>query len=156
VVGLVDDDQVPVPAGDGRAVRFALGGVDGGDDVVEFIPGRGATVAEGRVVVADQVQGELAAHLALPLLDERGGRQDEDRADQAAQAKLGRDQAASIGLAQADLVAQERLAAESLVEHGSGRARLVIEQLHVADLRQTDELVEARIGAEQGRPCGPG
>ena len=107
------------------------------------------------VVVADEVERELAAHLALPLLDQRGRRQDQGGADQAAQAQLGEDQAGLDGLAQADLVAQQRPAAEALQDR-LGRADLVIEQLHVAHQRQTDQPVETGVGAELGGLAGQG
>ena len=84
-MGLIHDDHVPLAAEDGRAVRFALGGVQGNDNVVELVPGRATAPAEGRIVVAREIESELAAHLSLPLLDQRRRHQDERRPRQSAQ-----------------------------------------------------------------------
>ena len=84
------------------------------------------------IVVADQLDRELAPHLALPLLDQRRRHQDQDRTDQPADHQLREDEAGLDRLAQADLVAQHGPAAEPS-QHGLGRADLVLEQLDVAD-----------------------
>ena len=149
VVGLVDDHHVPLAGQDRRAVRLALGRVDRGDHAVESRPGLRPLLAERRVVVADQLDRELPAHLPLPLLDERRRHQDQDRADQAADHQLGEDQAGLDRLAQADLVAEHGPAAEP-PQDGLGRADLVLQRVDVADQRQRDQPVESRVRRQPG------
>ena len=114
-------------------------------------PGVRPLLAEGRVVVAGQLDRELAPHLPLPLLDQRRGNQHQDRADQPAHRQLGQDQPGLDRLAQADLVAQQGAAAEP-PEHGLGRADLVLQRLDVAHQRQRDQPVEPGVQRQPGRP----
>ena len=131
-------------------MRLALGGVDRGDHAVELAPGGLAAVAEGRVVVAGQLDRELAPHLALPLLDQRRGHEDQDRAGQPPHHQLGEDQPRLDGLAQPDLVAEQGPAAEP-PQDGLGRADLVLEQLDVAHQGQRDQPVEPGLRRQPGR-----
>src|SRR5437899_6838291 len=91
VMGLIHDDHVPFAAEDGRAVWFPLGGVQGGDNAVELVPGGAAALAEGRIVVALEIESELAAHFSLPLLNKRRRHQNERRPRQPAQVQLVKD-----------------------------------------------------------------
>ena len=61
VMGLVDDNHVPLAGQNRRPVRFAFGGVHRGNDAVEACPGGGALFLEGGVVMADEIETELAA-----------------------------------------------------------------------------------------------
>ena len=150
VMGLVDDDDVPPSGEDRRPVRLALGGMDRGDHAVELAPGGLPALAEGGVVVADELDRELAPHLALPLLDQRRRDEDEDRPGEAADHQLREDEPGLDGLAQPDLVAEHGPAAKP-PQDGLGRADLVLEQLDVADHRQRDQPVEPGVGGEPGR-----
>ncbi len=110
----------------------------------------GPALAERGIVVADQLDRELAAHLALPLLDQRRRDEDQDRTRQTPDHQLRQDQPGLDRLAQADFIAEHGPAAEP-PQDGLGRADLVLEQLHVADQRQADEPVEPGM---RGQPSG--
>ena len=134
-------------------MRFALGGVQGNDNVVELVPGRATAPAEGRIVVAREIESELAAHLSLPLLDQRRRHQDERRPRQSAQVQLIQNKARFNSLPQTHLVAQQGASAKA-AQHGLGRADLVLEQFHVAHQRQADEAVKSCMRCQARRPQG--
>ena len=150
VMCLVHDDHVPSPGQDRRSVRLALGRMDRRDHAVELVPGARPASSEGRIVVADQLDRELAPHLPLPLLDQGRRHQNQDRADQPPDHQLRQDEARLDGLAQADLIAQHGPASEP-PQDGLGRADLVLEQLDVTYQGQRDEPVEPGMRGQSSR-----
>ena len=90
-----------------------------------------AAFAEGRIVVARELERELAAHFHLPLLDEGWRHKHEDGARQASHAKLGENEACLDGLSEAHLIAEESPSAEPPQDRLRG-ADLMLEDLHVA------------------------
>ncbi|OQA44944.1 MAG: hypothetical protein BWY52_01450 [Chloroflexi bacterium ADurb.Bin325] len=115
---LVHHEQVPRP---GRQDLFApvaaLGKLAAGQQYVAGIPEVGAAghrqrpivdIEQLAVFVARDFQGELLVELLLPLVEDRFGRQDQATFDPAGDEQLADHQAGLDGLAQADLVAQQR------------------------------------------------
>jgi len=85
-------------------------------------------VLQGRVLSQHRGQTELAVQLLLPLLDQPDRDQDQRPGRQAAQAQLAGDQPGLDGLAQPDLVGQDRPATHR-PQRGPGRLELVAERL---------------------------
>ena len=102
------------------------------------------------IVVADQLDRELAPHFPLPLLDQRRRHEDQDRTGQSPDHQLRQDEPGLDRLAQADFIAQHGPAAEP-PQDGLGRADLVLEQLDVADQGERDQPVEPGM---RGQPSG--
>ena len=141
VMRLVDDDHVPPPGQDRRPVRLALGGMDRGNHPVELVPGTRPALAKRGIVVADQLDRELAPHFPLPLLDQRRRHEDQDRSGQPSDHQLRQDEPGLDRFAQADFIAQHGPAAEP-PQDSLGGADLVLEQLDVAHQGERDEPVE--------------
>ena len=130
VVGLVDDEHVEgVATGRCRAVGLRqdlaqepLGTharqPGHGDDDARVQPQRVGRQAVGAPVSGhscgvhdDEVQAELLAHLVAPLQRQARRAHDDDRAGPVAQEELLNDQARLNGLAQADVVGQQKVSA---------------------------------------------
>ena len=122
-MSLVHDDQVPRRAHQRRLGRIPAGGGQGGDHHRRFV---------GLLPVAaprnGRRQAELAFQLLPPLVDQPGRGDHEDPARQPAQPQLGQHQSRLDGLAQPDLVGQDRPAAHP-AQHGGHGLQLVVERL---------------------------
>ena len=108
MVRLVEDHEVPRGRGQ-QALHPAalLEGVDGADDARVALPGRGAVVAE---IAAEHVEGQAKAlgQLVAPVLEQPGGRHDQDPGRLSARDQLADEHARLDGLAQPDLVRDEQ------------------------------------------------
>ena len=94
-------------------------------------------------------QAELALQLVAPLLDQAGRGEHERAFGQAPQPQLGQDQAGFDGLAQPDLVGQDRPAAHA-AQHRGCRFALIVERLE-RQLRQGQERVETGPAQHRNR-----
>ena len=174
VVALVDDQQVPGKMW--RSLRRAAGGqkllkhvglsqvVIRGDDAAERAPGRGVHAEPAaqalRPLAVDHLEPlrELVPQLFLPLLPQRGRREDQDPLDASAEQQLGENQARFDGLAEADVVGDEQVDprhAQRLQE----RHELIALDAHAAVERARDRLPPgasvAVAGVEVGRQRRP-
>ena len=61
-----------------------------------------------RAVHDVEVEAELFVHFLLPLLSERGGREDENALDAPLEDQFGKDKAGLDGFAQADVIGEEQ------------------------------------------------
>ncbi len=85
LVGLVDDDQVPVLLPDPLADVILLGVVEGGDDLVASLPGvRQLLLVDGREDDVERL-AEPALHFVLPLDRQRRRAQDQDAVNRLAE-----------------------------------------------------------------------
>ena len=120
VVGLVDDDRVPVLLLQVRAVAVVLQRVDGDDHPLE----EGERVAVGRELLPDPLdpggvepderEREAGPQLVLHLLEDVLRGDDQDAFTAAAPDQLGQDHADLEGLAEADGVGEQDPRAEVL------------------------------------------
>ena len=142
-VRLVHDDQVPLVPGQRGLERLAArGGQRGDHDRPVGAPGyrsQSGNPAPGR---SHGRHAELALELLLPLVHQPGRGDHQGAVGQPAQPQLGQDQAGLDGLAQPDLVGQDRPAPHP-PQHTASRLQLVVERAE-PERRHGKERVEPR------------
>ena len=135
LVGLVDDDEVPVGAEQALlGVLDARDPGDRGDDLVALLPGVLAVVGAEHVAADDlEVLAELVLQLALPLEGQVGRRDDERALDQAADLQLLEQQPRHDRLAGARVVGEQEADAGQLEEVVVDRLELVRQRIDAGD-----------------------
>src|SRR3954468_7231170 len=134
LVGFVDDHEVPAVAKDLLGVACTAGAIVGRDRFDGVLP-------LVRIRRRGEALEELALQLSLPLHHERGGREDEHPAREAAYEQLLEDDPRLDGLAESDLVGED-CASAHLPKDASRDLDLVGELLDGVGVER-DETVEA-------------